>query len=394
MDEKEKMIVLPAGDLNSKLTRLFDTMQERNVDTLVVSSLVNKLYLTGRVFIGYIVLTGADRSMHCYVRRPSTLGGPGVTFIHKVENIPGLMTEPVGRLALETDNSTYSHVVRLAKAFGKDEFANADDILSAVRAVKTPYEISQIEADSRKLSFIYSRIPLLYRPGMTDVELQVEIERVTRLEGGTGMFRVGGEDMEFNNGSVLVGGNADEPSPYDFAMGGRGIDPSLPVGANGTIIRPGNTVMVDTNGTFNAYMTDMTRTFILGESDEKTRRAHALSISILRRLEQEGRAGSHAADLYNTAVEMAKEAGFEDYFMGHRAKAGFVGHGVGIVINELPVIAPRSKAILEAGNVIALEPKLVLPGVGAVGVENTYVVTENGLRKLTDAPEELMTLVE
>ena len=79
--------------------------------------------------------------------------------------------------------------------------------------------------------------------------------------------------------------------------------------------------------------------------------------------------------------------------MGHRQKAGFIGHGVGIEINELPVIAPRSRDILAIGNVIALEPKFVIPSVGAVGVENTYVVTPNGMECITHAPEEIINLL-
>ena len=391
-EEKERLNILPAEDLNDKLARLFGKMDDESVDTLVVSSLANKLYLTGRVFVGYIVLTRTDRKMRSFVRRPNNMTGPGVTMIRKVEEIPALLDVEVGTLALENDNSTYANVIRIAKAFGADRFVNADSLLSAVRAVKTPYEIGQIEENSRLLSYVYSRIPKLYRPGMSDVELQIEIERLTRLEGGTGMFRVGGEDMELNNGSVLVGANADSPSPYDFAMGGRGCLPSLPVGADGTIIRPGNSVMVDTNGTFNAYMTDMTRTFVLGDISERAVRAHRLSVDILRRLEKAAVPGTQARDLYQMAVDMVAEARQTDYFMGHRAKAGFIGHGVGIVINELPVIAPRSRDVLAEGNVIALEPKFVIPETGAVGVENTYVVTAAGLRRLTDASEELVKL--
>ena len=77
--------------------------------------------------------------------------------------------------------------------------------------------------------------------------------------------------------------------------------------------------------------------------------------------------------------------------MGHRQHAGFVGHGLGIEINELPVIAPRSRSVLETGNVIALEPKFVIPGVGAVGIENTYVVRPDGpMECLTHAPREIV----
>lgn len=78
--------------------------------------------------------------------------------------------------------------------------------------------------------------------------------------------------------------------------------------------------------------------------------------------------------------------------MGHKQQAGYIGHGVGIEVNESPVLAPRSRDVLEAGNIIALEPKYVIPGVGAVGVESTYVVTETGLECVTNYPEEIAEL--
>lgn len=118
-------------------------------------------------------------------------------------------------------------------------------------------------------------------------------------------------------------------------------------------------------------------------------------VRCIARLASEGKPGVEAKRLYHIAEEMVKEAGLERYFMGYTQKAGFVGHGVGIEINELPVIAPRSRDILEEGNVIALEPKFVVPGVGAVGIENTYVVEQNGMKCLTpsagrdDRPHEI-----
>ncbi len=141
-------------------------------------------------------------------------------------------------------------------------------------------------------------------------------------------------------------------------------------------------------------MTDMTRTFSLGEVDALAMRAHRCSIDICERLAAMGTPGAEAKQLYHTAEEMAREAGLERYFMGHAQKAGFVGHGVGIEINEMPVIAPRSRDILAEGNVIALEPKFVIPGVGAVGIENTYVMTSAGMQSLTNAPVEIIQFAQ
>ena len=96
--------------------------------------------------------------------------------------------------------------------------------------------------------------------------------------------------------------------------------------------------------------------------------------------------------MYEIALEMTEEVGLEDYFMGHNQKAGYIGHGVGIEVNEAPVLAPRSREILEKGNVIALEPKYVIPQVGAVGVESTYVITDEGMECITNFPEEIIEL--
>ena len=89
---------------------------------------------------------------------------------------------------------------------------------------------------------------------------------------------------------------------------------------------------------------------------------------------------------------MVEKAGLTDYFMGTRQQAKFIGHGIGLEINEPPVLTPRSKDVLQPGMVIAFEPKFVIPGVGAVGVENSYLITETGAEKLTRFEEEIISL--
>ena len=283
---------------------------------------------------------------------------------------------------------------RLQAAFNVDDIFNGSPILSQSRSVKTPFEIELIRQSGIRHSNSYQRIDSVFEVGMTDVEFQIEMERVLRCDGCLGIFRISGETMELFMGNVLGGENADTPTPYDFAMGGEGLDQSLPIGCNGTVLRRGNTLMVDMNGNFTGYMTDMTRSFRIGDVPQLAIDAHRLSIDIHNRLREAIRPGFAAAEAYNLAVAMVADVGLDDYFMGHRQKAGFIGHGVGIEVNELPVLAPRSRDVFSAGNVIAIEPKFVIPGVGAVGVENTYLVTDNGLECLTNFPEELADLCQ
>lgn len=372
--------------------RIADRLKSQGIDAILVSENANLYYTSGRVFCGFTYIT-ADGSVTYFVRRPVGLSGDNVRYIRKPEQIAEMLPAMPATIALELDTAPYSTVERLRKIFGDAQVANGSDVLRRCRAVKTPYEIARLTESGVHHTMAYSRIPRIYRGGMTDVELQVEIERVLRNEGCLGQFRIAGGSMELFMGNLLTGDNADNPSPYDFAMGGAGLDLSLPVGCNGSAISPGHTVMVDMCGNFTGYMTDMTRVFYVGRLDETAAKAHQLSIDIHHRLAKEFHAGCEAKRMYEVAMEIVTAAGMEDYFMGHTQKAGFIGHGVGIEVNELPVLAPRSRDVLEEGNVIAIEPKFVIPHVGAVGIENTYVVRNDRLECITNAPEEITELL-
>lgn len=380
-----------------RLNALTSAMVKASIPAAIIRTAANIYYLTGRVFRGFIYIA-PGQPLRYFLRQPTTLHGDNIYLIRKPEDIPaaaakgGFEIAPV--VAQELGDVTFSDAMRVAKALGAAApSADVTPLLKQVRSVKTAREQELLRISGQKQSMVYERIPGLYREGMSDIEFQIEIERASRLEGCLGQFRVAGADMEIFMGNVLTGDNADAPSPYDFAMGGAGLDPSIPVGADGTIIVPGVPVMVDVNGNYTGYMTDMTRCYAAGEVSDKVKKAHQLSIDICDELQRMMIPGAKACDLYKRAEDMAHRAGMADYFMGHRSHAGFVGHGVGIEINELPVIAPRSKNVLEAGNVIALEPKFVLPHIGAVGIENTYIVREDAPAEvITTAPREIIQL--
>lgn len=358
-------------------------------DALLLADNSNIYDLTGRVFAGWIYVP-FEGDVVFFVKRPVVLKGDSTEFVRKPEEIASRLARQPRRIGLELDTRSFSEIRRLKAIFPEAELCNASAVMREARSRKTAAQIDMIRRSGVAHQRVYSRIPHIFTEGMSDIELQIEIERVSRLEGSLGQFRISGDSMEFFMGNVLVGENADNPSPYDFAMGGAGSDPSLPVGANGTMIRPGTTVMVDMGGDFTGYMTDMTRVFALGEISEVALRAHQCSIDIHAEFRRIARPGVTAREIYEMADNMVHERGLHEYFMGHRQKAGFIGHGVGIEINELPVIAPRSRDILAEGNVIALEPKFVIPHVGAVGIENTYAVRRDGEpENLTPAPEEI-----
>lgn len=390
---EQKLSLLPQSEAETVIARLASLLKDNNIDVAIISDNANKFWLTGRVFAGWLTVS-AEGKMHGFVRRPVGIEDENVTYVRKHEEL-AFESRP-HRVGLEFSTLPLADFVRIEKhvkaLHSQVEIVDISSIIRTARSVKTPYEIERISQSGKLHVEVNNAIPSLYRKGMTDLQLQIEIERLLRLKGCLGQFRISGDSMEIFMGNILAGDNADSPTPYDFAMGGAGISASLPVGADNTVIRDGMSVMVDANGNFTGWMTDMTRTFRLGQVSELAERAHQCSIEICRVCAEIGLPGVKASHLYEKGVEIAREAGLEDYFMGHRQKAGFIGHGIGIEVNEAPVIAPRSRDILAENNVIALEPKFVIPGTGAVGIENTYVVTPDGMRCLTPAPEEMLPL--
>lgn len=388
---QEKQIVLwPHDEFELRLSKIRSEMEATSTEALLLTDNANIYYLTGRVFAGYAYIPLKGMPIF-FVKRPVELEGDGIVYIRKPEEITASigMSAP-SNIALELDVLPYSMASRLIPVFPGAEIRNASPLMRTVRAVKTPLAMDMLRQSGAKHTRVYRRIPGLFQEGMSDYDLQVSIEHLSRLQGCLEQFRISGDTMELYMGNVLAGRNADAPSPYDFAMGGAGMDPSLPVGANGTLITPGTTVMVDINGNYNGYMTDMTRVFALGDLEPLAERAHQCSIDIHHALCDMMHPGTPAKALWEKAEQIVTEADLKPYYMGHRQHAGFIGHGVGIEINELPVIAPRSRDTIQEGNVIALEPKFVIPHVGAVGIENTYIVHSDRVECITLAPEEII----
>lgn len=386
-------ILIP--ELNNRWKALQGLMQSAGADACISSVYVNLFYLTDSIYNGYFYLPASGEPL-LFVKRPSGLKGKGIHYIRKPEQMVEILREkelPVPRsLMLELDELPYTDVERLKSVFGIEKLTNATVAIRRLREIKSDYEIELLRHSGALHAACYAEVPGLFQRGMTDLDFSIEIERLFRKNGATGHFRVFGQTMELFMGSVLAGDNAANASPYDFAMGGAGPHKSMPISANGTIIEPGCTVMVDMGGTFTGYISDMSRVFSLGKVNDLAYRAHQTALEIQSGIEAVARPGVATAELYSMAIDKVTKNQLSPYFMGYHQKAGFIGHGIGIQINESPVLAPRSRDLLQKGHVFALEPKFVIPGVGAVGVENSYVVHEQGIEKLTLLEEDIVEL--
>lgn len=379
-------------EIETRIHPLQDLMKDKGIDALLISSNANILYLFGEVFAGVILVTQNEFPLY-FIRKPQCYeGNENIRYIRKIEDIANFINVKIFRkVAFELDEMPYNDVIRQKNIFGNIEIENASSILRQSRMIKTDYEISEIRHNAKIHSNVYHYIKDLYVDGMTDTRFQIEIERVMRLNGSVGLFRAFGPNMEIYMGNLISGDNASEPSPYDFAMGGKGTD-ALPLGSNGRVMKDGTSVMVDMAGNYGKYLTDMTRTYSIGELPDEAYKIHDISIRMNKDIMQKAKIGDSCADIYNMCIDMAKQNHVDEFFMGYKQKAAFVGHGLGIQINELPVLTAKSRDIIKENMVIAFEPKFVLPNIGAVGIENTYLVTKNGIENLTVFNENIINL--
>lgn len=383
-------------ELKLRRDKIRTLMVQQGIDAALITCNVNLIYTYGRVVSGYLYLP-LNAPARLFIKRPNDIEGEHIHPIRKPEQITELLKEcdlPLpAKLMLEGGELSFTEYNRLAACFPETEVVPCGTaLIRQARSVKTPIEIEMFRRSGAAHTKAYEQIPSVYQPGMTDRQLSIEIERLMRLEGCLGIFRVFGQSMEIFMGSLLAGDNAAVPSPYDFALGGKGLDPSLPGGVSGTLLQAGQCFMVDMGGNFYGYMGDMSRVFSIGRLPEQAYTAHQTCIEIQEEIAAMAKPGTVCEDMYNKAIEIVTKAGFADYFMGVDQKAKFIGHGIGLEINEMPVLAPRMKQELEPGMVFALEPKIVLPGIGPVGIENSWAVTTDGLEKLTLCKEEIIEL--
>lgn len=383
------------NELELKWRRIQQAMRQEEADGCLLTMNMNLYYVSGQVFNGYFYLPAEGRP-YWFVKRLTIPETNQVHVIRKPEQIPDFFRDlnlaMPRKLLLEADELSYNEYIRLQHVFRAEATGNASALIRHIRMIKTPWEIEQMRISARKHEAVYREIPACYRPGMRDIELQIEIEKRMRVHGSLGYFRAFGSNMDIFMGSLLAGENAGEPSPFDFALGGTGMHASGPLGANGTLLEEGTTVMADMSGNYTAYQTDMTRVFSIGKLPDRAYRVHRVALEIQARMERTAKPGVPCAELYRDALAMAGQEGLEDCFMGTRFQAKFVGHGVGLEINELPVLTTRSKDILQPGMTFAFEPKFVLAGIGAVGIENTFLVTDSGVEKMTLLDENIIEL--
>jgi Xaa-Pro aminopeptidase len=259
-----------------------------------------------------------------------------------------------------------------------------------LRSVKSPAELELLRRSGTSLCAVFAEVPQFLTPGMREIDLAAEFEYRLRKAGSEGYVRMRAFNQELFQGLAVSAGG---PSFgfFDGAVTGRGLSSASPHGASQEILERNTPILLDYTGVFQGYITDMTRIFVLGELDDELTHAFEVSLSIQEMLCASLKPGAICEDLFLQAAEMAAKAGLKDNFMGMPGEqARFVGHGVGLELDEFPVLAQGFKMPLKQGQTVAIEPKFVFPERGVIGIENTFAVTADGGERLTELPDSIV----
>ena len=344
--------------MNERVERLRASLDE----PLLVTSSCNVLYLTGFDSSNAAVLVEPNRvrlfSDFRYAEAARAV--EGVEFTQTERNLFGSLAERLeGRVAFEATSVSYAAYETLAG--GSAELVPRRGLVERLRAVKDAGELDAIRRSAAVTDEAFERLAEEPFLGRTEEELAWRMFELLR--------EAGSDAVAF---------------PIIVATGANAARPHAKPGDR--VVEPGHTVIVDTGAQVDAYCSDCTRTFAAGPLADELKRAYA----VCREAQEAGlravRAGVAARDADGAARRVIDDAGFGEAF-GHG-----LGHGLGLDVHEAPGLRPESDAVLEAGNVVTVEPGIYLPGAGGVRIEDLVVVTEGDPEVLSTFTKELVTV--
>ena len=347
------------------------TSSLKSYEALLIISSVNRNYLTGfPSSAGYLVL-GRNSSAFFTDSRYTEAAGESISICpvlplrdFKEDVGEFIFQHGYSKIHIEADKVTVSQLNFLAKSLKHCKIISdgkLDREIAKLREVKAPDEVSKIRKAQLIAEKAFDHILSFIKVGVTEIEIAAQLENIMRINGSDG----------FAFDTIAISGK-NTSKPHGVPTHNK--------------VCHGDFITMDFGAIYDSYRSDMTRTVAVGEVSSKQEKiyntvlhAQESALAILKK-------GVKCSDADKAARDVIKEAGYGEFF-GHST-----GHGVGIEIHETPNLAPKSKSVLQTGNVVTVEPGIYLPGEFGVRIEDFVVITDDGYENLTSAPKNLIVL--
>ena len=388
----------PREEIERRLEKVREGMGRERMEALLVVQKMDYFYLSGTTqdSLLFVPLEGEPLLMVKRELERARIDSPleNIVGFKSLAEVPSIIRDHWGGLpetmGLEFDVVPVRDYHRHVELFPETRFMDSSSIIRHARKIKSPFEIEMMRAAGAIGGKIYEEARGFLREGMTEIEFGGLLDATGKKYGHEGLARVRSLNYEAYTWHVLSGASGGIVSQSDSPMGGLGVSPAFPVGGSLKPMRAHEPIMVDFLCTYHGYMVDVTRMFSIGEMEKDFVAAYEATRQIHDAVLAETKPGENCEALFRKSVRLAKELGYGDSYLGPAGlQVNFVAHGIGLELGEFPYLAKAHDYPLEEGMVFALEPKVVFPGEGCVGIENTVVVTEDGYEMLTPLDEDI-----
>lgn len=377
---------------------LAQTLKEKNIDIAILMQSTDIYYYSATFANGILIIT-KDNEKFLFVRRGLQRAARETDFIVNYMNGFSDIKKFIQQNALESktiglefDVLPVQFYIKFKELFGNANIVDVSDAVKWQRRIKDSNELKNISIAAKNLDCLMSDAKMYLEEGKKEIDISAKLEYFARLRGHQGRNRMRMFNGEIFFGHVICGTSATEFSGYMKPLTGKGMYATYPEGASRNRIERNQSIIVDFVFNYNGYLADQTRTFVIGNLNSELKKGYQFCLDIINWFEDYAKLGTNVQEIYYKSLEKAKAAGYENIFMGiGKDKVGFIGHGLGLELDEHPFIAKGMDYPLEENMVFAFEPKLIFKE-GAVGLENTYLVKKDGVESLTKFPKELVEL--
>lgn len=392
--------LVPHEELRRRCEALQARLVADDVDLGIVQANADVGYVAGSILDGWVLVPASGEVRVLARRAAARVQAETCWPVERMVAVKQLVAElesmgvARGRIAIALDVVPTADYLKLAGALPHARFVDLTHHLRSVRAVKSAWELEHHRLAALQVQDAMTTVAYQVVPGHSELDAARFAEGCLRAAGHQGTMRMRRFGSEMFYGQVCAGANAALPAALDAPLGGSGQYPTAGKGPSRRELVAGDLLVLDLMGCHNGYLSDCTRVVAVGgieAVDEELLAAQAWCVQVLERIAAEARPGIAPSSLYQLALDLAADAGHAERFMGVAPdQARFVGHGIGMEVDEYPFLARGFDDPLRPGMVFALEPKLVFPGRAAVGIEDAFVVTEDGVEALPALPRDVL----
>ncbi|HQJ28399.1 MAG: Xaa-Pro dipeptidase [Methanosaeta sp. PtaB.Bin039] len=386
-----EMVLHPRFEIESRIKRLQSRMGD--LDGAVILDSVDVAYFAGTGQEGLIYIPRDGQAVMMARKSLSRAAMESPLPVRPLRSLKDLRSElriqPGSALGLELDVIPFNHYTRLMRVLDGCKAVDVSETIRHLRSVKSEFEIGLTRQAANMVDAGLACVPDHLTEGMREIELSSWVEKTMRDLGHQGAIRFRRYNHFLPLGHLMAGENAAIASYVASPTGGQGVSLLQPQGAGFRRIGRNEPVLVDFAGVYNGYTADETRIFSIGPLPRHLEEAHAAALQVEEVVASQLLSGRTGRELFDIAESEGARLGYGDHLGGPPgSKCGFVGHGVGLEIDEPPVLGPTDHRIVP-GMTIAVEPKMIFPATGVVGIEDTFLTTEGRPIRLTGFQSEI-----